>query len=76
MSERGRIGLRDVRALGPGDVIWDAGVPGFGARRQKGAAIAYILKYRTAAPALAYDRPARRALDTRRRTGEGAGAAW
>ena len=48
MSERGRIGLRDVRALGPGDVIWDAGVPGFGARRQKGAAIAYIVKYRTA----------------------------
>jgi integrase len=28
--------------------VWDSAVPGFGARRQEGAAIAYILKYRTA----------------------------
>jgi integrase len=48
MSQRNRIGLRDVRALKPGDVIWDTAVPGFGARRQKGDAVAYILKYRTA----------------------------
>jgi len=42
-----RIGLRDVRGLGPGETIWDAAVPGFGARRQQSEAIAYILKYRT-----------------------------
>jgi hypothetical protein len=42
------IGLREVRALGPGEIVWDASVPGFGARRQKGAAVAYVLKYRTA----------------------------
>src|SRR5262249_55110668 len=42
-----RIGLRDVRALAPGDVIWDSVVRGFGARRQQGAT-AYFLKYRTA----------------------------
>jgi integrase len=47
MSKRSRIGLRDVRALKSGETIWDPAVPGFGARRQKGAAIAYILKYRT-----------------------------
>ena len=43
-----RIGLRDVRGLGPGEIIWDAAVPAFGARRQKGTAVAYVLKYRTA----------------------------
>jgi integrase len=49
MAARSRIGLRDVRALKPGEIVWDAVVPGFAARRQKGAAIAYILKYRTGA---------------------------
>ncbi len=48
MSERKRIGLRDVRALKAGDTIWDAAVPGFAARRQTGDAVAYVLKYRTA----------------------------
>src|SRR5271165_2821300 len=48
MGERKRIGLRDVCALQPGQTIWDAAVPGFGARRQKGAAVAYVLLYRTA----------------------------
>jgi integrase len=43
-----RIGLKEVRALGPGETIWDSVVPSFGARRQKGAAIAYVLKFRTA----------------------------
>ena len=43
-----RIGLREVRKLAPGDTVWDAAVPGFGARRQKGKAVAYVLKYRTA----------------------------
>jgi integrase len=47
-SERKRIGLREVRALGPGEIVWDAAVAGFGARRQKGAAISYFVKYRTA----------------------------
>jgi integrase len=48
MGERKRIGLRDVRALKPGETMWDAAVPGFGARRQRGEAIAYVLFYRTA----------------------------
>jgi len=43
-----RIGLREVRALGEGEEIWDVAVPGFGARRQRSEAIAYILLYRTA----------------------------
>jgi integrase len=46
MSERPRIGLREVRALEPGATVWDAAVPGFGARRQTGPAVTYFLKYR------------------------------
>jgi integrase len=45
-SERQRIGLREVRALGPGETVWDATVSGFGARRQRGAAVSFFLKYR------------------------------
>jgi integrase len=40
-----------VDALGPGQVIWDdekGSVSGFGARRQKGEAVSYLIKYRTA----------------------------
>lgn len=48
MVERKTIGLNDVRNLPPGQVVWDKKVPGFGARRQKGAAVAYVLFYRTA----------------------------
>ena len=48
MSARPRIGLRQVRALQPGQTIWDSSLPGFGARRQNGEAIVYVLKYRTA----------------------------
>ena len=44
---RKRIGLREVRALGPGDMIWDSTVAGFCARRQKSAAVTYYVKYRT-----------------------------
>ena len=43
------IGLRDVRALGPDQIVWDAGkgaVAGFGARRRSGNAVSYVLKYR------------------------------
>jgi integrase len=47
-DERKRIGLREVRALGLGEIVWDAAVAGFGARRQKGPAITYLVKYRTA----------------------------
>jgi Arm DNA-binding domain len=47
MAIRQRIGLRQVRALKPGEIIWDASVSGFGARRQNSEAIAYILYYRT-----------------------------
>jgi integrase len=45
--ERKRIGLSEVRSLRPGGIVWDTAVPGFGARRQRGAAVAYFLKYRT-----------------------------
>ncbi len=48
MAERKRIGLREVRALGPNQDIWDSAVAGFGARRQKSDAVAYVLLYRTA----------------------------
>src|SRR5262245_34410095 len=47
MSKRARIGLREVRALKTREMIWDAAVTGFAARRQAGAAVTYILKYRT-----------------------------
>jgi Arm DNA-binding domain/Phage integrase, N-terminal SAM-like domain len=45
------ITIKTIAALQPGSIQWDDGkgaVPGFGARRQKGRAIAYFLKYRTA----------------------------
>jgi hypothetical protein len=48
MAERRRIGLREVRALKPGGEIWDAAVPGFGARRRAGASVAYFVMFRTA----------------------------
>ena len=47
MADRKTIGLRDVRSLQPGEIIWDAKVPAFGARRQRSAAVSYILFYRT-----------------------------
>jgi len=43
-----RIGLKEVRALRPGETVWDSAVPSFGARRQKGATVGYVLKFRTA----------------------------
>src|SRR5579863_3375480 len=42
-----RIGLRKLRSLAAGATVWDSTVPGFGARRQKGTGISYIVKYRT-----------------------------
>ena len=47
MAKRKRIGLREVRALAQGQTAWDLAVPGFGARRQRSDAIAYVLFYRT-----------------------------
>jgi integrase len=44
---RKRIGLREVRTLRPGEVVWDGAVAGFGVRRQRGAVASYILLYRT-----------------------------
>jgi integrase len=46
MSGPKRIGLREVRALRPGEIIWDTAVTGFAARRQKGEAVTYLVKYR------------------------------
>jgi integrase len=42
-----KLGLRQVRALQPGQTTWDTSVAGFGARRQKGNGVAYVLFYRT-----------------------------
>lgn len=47
MARVERIGLRQVRALKPGQTVWEETTPGFGARRQKGHAVAYVLYYRT-----------------------------
>jgi integrase len=49
-GEPKRIGLREVRALKAGAILWDGGagsVTGFGARRQRGPAVVYFVKYRT-----------------------------
>jgi integrase len=43
------IGLREIRALGRDQIIWDNGkgaVSGFGARRRSGDTVTYVLKYR------------------------------
>jgi site-specific recombinase XerD len=44
--------LKAIASLQPNSILWDRGkgaVTGFGARRQKGEAVTYLLKYRTAA---------------------------
>jgi hypothetical protein len=46
MPDNKKIGLREVRALGPGQEIWDAAVAGFGARRQASENVSYVLMYR------------------------------
>lgn len=48
MVSKRRISLQRVRALKPGEIVWDASLPGFGARRQRSEAISYVLFYRTA----------------------------
>jgi integrase len=47
MKLTGRIGMREIRALARDDIVWDGSVNGFGARRQTGSAVTYVLKYRT-----------------------------
>jgi integrase len=47
MAARGRLNLHQIRSLKPGETAWDSSVVGFGARRQRGAAVAYVLTYRT-----------------------------
>ncbi len=50
MAEPKLIGLREIRALAPGATVWDAGkgaVAGFGARRQSGETVTFVLKFRT-----------------------------
>ena len=44
---RRRIGLKDIRALKPGEIIWDGAVGGFHARRQQSKTVSYIVAYRT-----------------------------
>jgi hypothetical protein len=46
-SRRGKLSLRDLRSVQPGQTIWDGSVSGFGARRQRGGVISYIVVYRT-----------------------------
>ena len=43
-----RIGLKDIRTLKPGEIIWDGVVGGFHARRQQSKTVSYIVVYRTA----------------------------
>jgi len=47
MATKKRIGLRDVRTLNPGEITWDASLPGYGIRRQRSEAVSYVLFYRT-----------------------------
>lgn len=47
-ANRVKIGQRVVGALEPGESVYDTAVVGFGARRQKGAAVSYFVFYRTA----------------------------
>lgn len=44
-ESRRRIGLQVVKALRPGEIVWDTEVKGFGVRRQRKAAV-YVLKTR------------------------------
>jgi integrase len=46
-TARRRIGVREVRALKPGETVWDAAVTGFGARRQRSEAVSFFVAYRT-----------------------------
>jgi hypothetical protein len=47
MAKKQHLGLRQVRALKAGEIVWDPSLPCFGARRQRSDAISYVLFYRT-----------------------------
>jgi hypothetical protein len=47
MTDKQRIGLRQIRAIRPGETIWDASLPAFGARRQRSNTVSYVLFCRT-----------------------------
>src|SRR6516164_8007813 len=47
MTDKQRIGLRQIRALKAGKTIWDAALPAFGARRHRSNTVSYLLFYRT-----------------------------
>jgi hypothetical protein len=46
ISPRTQISLKTIRDLASGTAVWDSAVGGFGARRQEGDAVAYIVVYR------------------------------
>ncbi|MEO8530927.1 MAG: tyrosine-type recombinase/integrase [Deltaproteobacteria bacterium] len=48
MAARQRIGIKAVEGLELRSINWDATVTGFGARRQTGPGVAYVVTYRTA----------------------------
>lgn len=48
MANKTRIGMKTIEALGPNSTVWDTAVTGFGARRQSGPGVAYVVSYRTA----------------------------
>ena len=48
VASRRRIGLKEIRALKPGEIIWDGVVSGFHARRQQSKTVSYVVVYRTA----------------------------
>src|SRR5271168_1483883 len=43
-----KIGLSEIRALEPGEIIWDGAVGGFHARRQQSKTVSYVVVYRNA----------------------------
>jgi hypothetical protein len=47
MADRKLFSLSDVRSLAMDSEIWHSKVTGFGARRQRRAAVSYVLLYRT-----------------------------
>ena len=51
-----------VDKIEPGSIVWDTRVSGFGARRQRGPAVNYVLK---AQGEVVHDRPTRIALHRR-----------
>jgi hypothetical protein len=47
MKRRTPIGIGKIKALEVDNELWDSTVVGFGARRQRSAAVAYVVLYRT-----------------------------